>query len=88
MQVTEWMNKFNETGVLEVPRDIHEKACSIMTSYAVSGSYDAFIKRKTFLIYFTLASAEEETLATIKKYQETDNYILCPHSAIGGTLII
>jgi hypothetical protein len=37
-KVTEWMNKFNETGVLDIPQDIHAKACSIMASYAVSGA--------------------------------------------------
>jgi hypothetical protein len=32
------MNKFNETGVLDIPQDIHAKACSFMASYAVSGA--------------------------------------------------
>lgn len=32
-----------------------------------------------------MRTIEDQTLATVKRYKEDSNYILCPHSAIGGT---
>jgi hypothetical protein len=37
------MNKFNETGILDIPQDVHDKACSIMASFAVSGTIFSFL---------------------------------------------
>jgi len=35
-QVAQWMDVFNESGILDVPKDIHDKARSIMASFSVT----------------------------------------------------
>ncbi|WP_211746774.1 threonine synthase [Paenibacillus sp. Marseille-Q4541] len=63
-QTAEYMNKFQESGEIQIPQELLGKVQAEFAAYGVIGA---------------------ECLATIKKYNENEKYLLDPHSACGVT---
>ena len=65
--------------------DDAEQVKSLMKTFEETGRFQVCENtlKKARDIVFSVAVSDGETLKTIKKYYESSNYILCPHSAVG-----